>query len=287
MLNLYEDIKSGKHYNKFEIGELLFAEYKCPLDEKFVGVWTKSDYLVHVISGKKTWHTTNGSWTAESGQTLYFKKGAAVVEQHFDEEFCLLLFFIPDDFIKKVVIEYTRDLEKPNHKIDSGEFTVRINNDLAITVFIQSMIAYFSGNERPSEHLIKLKLKELILSILVSRNNPSLSSYFYTLLDSKFPLLKQIMEENFRYNLSLENFAELCHRSLSSFKRDFIKHFNESPGKWLLTKRLEYSAILLRNNTMNISQIVFECGFENLSHFSRTFKEKFGMSPTQFRSKTF
>lgn len=285
MINLYEDIKTEKHYNKFEIGELLFAEYKCPLEEKFVGIWTKTDYLVHVVSGKKTWHTTNGSWTAEAGQTLYFKKGAAIVEQHFEQEFCLLLFFIPDDFIRNVVKEYSAELENTSLKFDPVENTVRINNDIGLSVFFQSMISYFSGLEKPSEHLLKLKLKELILSILTSRNNPALSSYFRSLLNVKSPLVKDIMEENFRFNLSLENFAELCHRSLSSFKRDFINHFKESPGKWLLNKRLEYSAILLRNNNMNISQILFDCGFENLSHFSRAFKEKFGVSPTQFRNK--
>jgi len=84
MLNLYEDIRSKKHYNKFEIGGLLFAEYKCPLEEKFVDIWTHTHYLVHVVTGKKTWHTTDGSFAAEAGQTLYFKKGAAIVEQFFN-----------------------------------------------------------------------------------------------------------------------------------------------------------------------------------------------------------
>jgi AraC-like DNA-binding protein len=91
------------------------------------------------------------------------------------------------------------------------------------------------------------------------------------------------METNFCYNLSIEEFARLCHRSLSSFKRDFIKHFNISPGKWLKDKRLDYSTILLKTSELNISQIVFECGFEDLSHFSKSFKEKFNMSPQQFR----
>lgn len=285
MLNIYEDIKNSTNYNKFEIGEILFAEYKCPLEEKHVGIWTKTDYLVHVVSGKKTWHTTNGSWSAETGQTLYFKKGAAIVEQHFDEEFCLLLFFIPDEFIRAVVREYCAALENVSYNFDSKEFTVRINNDVGINAFFQSMISYFSGIEKPSEHLLRLKLKELILSILVSRNNPALSAYFFSLLNNKSPLLKEIMEENFRFNLRLKDFADLCHRSLSSFKRDFFQYFKESPGKWLLTKRLDYSAVLLRNHSMSISQIVFESGFENLSHFSKAFKEKFGMSPTTFRNK--
>ncbi len=286
MINLFEDIKSRDHYNKFEIGGLLFAEYKCPLEEKFVGIWTHTDYLVHVITGKKTWHTTDGSFAAEAGQSLYFKKGAAIVEQFFNEEFCLLLFFVPDDFIRSVVKEYADESGKTSEKVSLNETVIRVNYDTALNVFFQSMLTYFSGTERPSEALLKLKLKELILSILVSRSNPALSKYFQSISYQEAPSVSEIMESNFRYNLSLENYAELCHRSLSSFKRDFQKQYNLTPGRWLLNKRLEYSAVLLRNNHMNISQIVFESGFEDLSHFSRVFKEKFGLSPSQFRTQT-
>ena len=286
MINLYEDIKSKNHYNKFEIGGLLFAEYKCPLEEKFVGIWTHTDYLVHVVSGKKTWYTTDGSFTAEAGQSLYFKKGAAIVEQFFNEEFCLLLFFVPDDFIRSVVKEYAGEPEKAFEKTALNESTIRVSSDIALEVFFQSMMTYFSGMERPSEALLRLKLKELILGILVSKQNPKLSAYFNSIGNNEAPSVSEIMESNFRYNLSLENFAELCHRSLSSFKRDFQKIYNESPGRWILNKRLEYSAVLLRNNHLNISQVVFECGFEDLSHFSRAFKSRFGVSPTQFRQQT-
>ncbi len=284
MINLYEDIKS-KNYNKFKIGGLLFAEYKCPLEEKFVGIWTHTDYLVHVVSGKKTWHTTDGSFPAEAGQSLYFKKGAVIVEQFFNEEFCLLLFFVPDDFVRSVVKEYSGELVTAFTKSDSNESTIRVTSDIALEVFFQSMMTYFSGMERPSEVLLKLKLKELILGLLVSKNNPKLSTYFYSIGNNEAPSVSEIMESNFRYNLSLENYAELCHRSLSSFKRDFQKLYNETPGKWLLNKRLDYAAVLLRNNHMNISQIVFESGFEDLSHFSRSFKIKFGISPSQFRNQ--
>ena len=91
------------------------------------------------------------------------------------------------------------------------------------------------------------------------------------------------MEANFRYNLSLEDYAKLCHRSLSSFKRDFQNHFQEAPGRWLLRKRLDYAASLLHNSNMNVSEVAFESGFENVSHFSRAFKERFKEPPNLYR----
>jgi AraC-like DNA-binding protein len=54
-----------------------------------------------------------------------------------------------------------------------------------------------------------------------------------------------------------------------------------------LQKRLEYSAVLLKNSALNISQVAFDSGFEDLSHFSRAFKEKFGASPVSYRKNMY
>ena len=63
MNNLHDDISGNPAFNRLEVGEFLFAEYTCPLQAKMFEIWTEQDYLVHVISGKKTWHTA-WSWLA-------------------------------------------------------------------------------------------------------------------------------------------------------------------------------------------------------------------------------
>ncbi len=286
MVNYYEDVLSNLQFKKFVIGEVLFSEYTCPLEDESTGIWAHMDYLIHVVSGKKTWHTARGTWVAESGQTLFFKKGAAIVQQFFDDDFCLLVFFIPDNFVREIVKELEGNLKGNLPPVDKKSSAIRVNNDIALTAFLQSMLAYFSGAEKPSEPLLRLKLKELIIGILLSERNPALSSYFQSVANSEAPQVAEIMEANFRYNLALEEFAAMCHRSLTSFKRDFRKQYADSPGRWLLQKRLDYSTTLLRNAEMNISQVGYECGFEDLSHFSRVFKEKFGMSPANFRKES-
>ena len=72
------------------------------------------------------------------------------------------------------------------------------------------------------------------------------------------------MEDNFCYNLSLEQYAQLCNRSLSAFKRDFSKVFNTTPGKWIATRRLEHANMLLRSSEKSVGEVAFESGFENL-----------------------
>jgi AraC-like DNA-binding protein len=283
MLNLYEGVRTNPGYNKLEIGDFLFAEYTCGIGAEKLGLWTHTDYLVNVVTGKKTWHTAEGVWRASPGETLFFKKGAAIVEQHFEMDFCLLMFFIPDDLVRSTVREIASSLAAATAGIATIKSAVRVENDVALSAFFQSMRTYFSGKEKPSEPLVRLKVKELIVSILTSGRNPALTAYFRQLGDDTLPSVVEIMETNFRFNLSLEEYAKLCHRSLSSFKRDFQTSFREAPGKWLLRKRLDYSAALLRTSKMNVTEIAFESGFEDVSHFSRVFKERFDVPPLSYR----
>jgi AraC family transcriptional regulator, exoenzyme S synthesis regulatory protein ExsA len=205
------------------------------------------------------------------------------VEQHFEVNFCLLMFFIPDDFVRSTVREIAGSLTAAPEGAAAIKSAVRVENDVALSAFFQSMRTYFAGKEKPPEPLLRLKLKELIVSILTSGRNPALAAYFRRLGEGTLPSVVETMEANFRFNLSLVEYARLCHRSLSSFKRDFQSHFQESPGKWLLRRRLDYSAALLRTSKMNVTEIAFESGFEDVSHFSRVFKERFNVPPMTYR----
>ena len=285
MLNLYGAVRTNPIYNKLEIGSFLFAEYTCGVTAKKLPNWTETDYLVHVVTGKKTWHTTDGVWLANPGDTLFFKKGATIVEQHFEEDVCLLMLFIPDSLLRSTVREVINTLSLKTSGAPMRTVALRVENDMALSALFQSMRTYLSGKEKPPEPLVRLKLKELVISILTGGTNRELAAYFQSIGSSDSPSLREIMEANFRFNLSLEEYAKLCHRSLSSFKREFQAHFQETPGKWVIHRRLEYSAMLLRNSQMNVTEIAFESGFEDLSHFSRVFKDRFGVPPMAYRQE--
>jgi AraC-like DNA-binding protein len=283
MLDLFEAVRLNPSVERLEIGEFLFAKYTCGLGEERVGVWAHTDYLVHVVTGRKTWHTTDGVWEANPGDTLFFKKGAATINQHFEVDFCLLTFFVPDGLVRATVRELAGSLATAPAGTAPIQSATRVEHDTALSAFFQSIRTYFSGRERPSEPLLRLKLKELIVGILTSGRNPGLAAYFRKLGESEAPSVPETMESNFRFNLSLEEYARLCHRSLSSFKREFRSSFGEPPGKWLLRKRLDYAAALLRGSQMNVTEIAFQSGFEDVSHFSRVFKDRFRASPVVYR----
>lgn len=283
MLNLYEIIKENLFFNKFVLNDLVCVEYTCPLDEEQLGIFTQSDYIIHVLSGEKAWRTIHGEWSLVAGDTLYVKKGAAIITQNFEEDFCMLGFFLPDSLIRECLAD--RIQEKPVLTGDQvDQFTaIELKHSTYLDGFFQSMLIYFRGKEQPPDSIIKLKINELLINIVNDSRNKVLISYFKSLTDLIKPSIQNIMESNFCYNLNMKMYAKLCHRSLSTFKRDFRLHFNTTPGKWLLSKRLHYAAKLLLQKHLNVTQIAFKSGFENVSHFNRVFKRQFHTTPTAYR----
>lgn len=286
MLNLYDAVLGNPSYSKLVIGNFLFAEYTCGVTAKKISAWTDTDCFVHVVTGKKTWHTCDGVWKASPGDTLFFKKGAAFVEQHFEEDVCLLMIFIPDALMRATVREVIPALGMNAGDEERFGTALRVQNDVALASLFQSMRMYLSDKQTPPEPLLRHKLKELVISVMTTGANAALAAYFRRIGSSDSPCLPEIMEANFCFNLSLEEYAKLCHRSLSTFKREFQAHYKESPGKWLLQRRLDHSSKLLLNSQLNVTEVALESGFEDVSHFSRVFKERFGVSPLAYRQET-
>ncbi len=283
MLNFYKIVKENLSFNRFQYKDNVCLEYTCPIDAERIGIFSRNDYVVYVLSGKKTYTTINGEWTVSQGQTLFLKKGAEVIRQFFDSEYCMLGFFLTDDLIKETFSEVQGNLTL-HPEGDLKHFTAaRVNTDEYLEGYFHSMLTYFRSENRPPDHIMALKIKELLITIMNS--DPLLAGYFKSLSQSDRPSIRIIMENNFCYSLKLEDYATLCHRSLSSFKREFKELFNDTPGRWIVKRRVERSAHLLINSDLSISQVGFESGFEDLSHFSRAFKTQLGVSPTDYKKQ--
>lgn len=98
--------------------------------------------------------------------------------------------------------------------------------------------------------------------------------------------MELILSQNYLYKLKVEEFAHLCGRSLSAFKRDFKANYNTTPSRWIKSKRLEYAKTLLLESSLNVTQICFDSGFISSSHFIKSFKEKYKLPPLQYRRET-
>jgi AraC-like DNA-binding protein len=280
-------LQHPQYYRQFNCGKSLITAFNCPIEARLMkarlaDLWTQHNCLFYVIDGRKIWHTATGSYDIQKDSCVFVRKGGFILEQFMDTGFCVILFFIPDDFICDTL--HTRS--KPLAKYDQHfEPLMLLESSKTLKAFFLSMSSYFAETRDPDPSLLELKFKELVLNIADNAVNKDLLSYFCSLLhEPQAILLKRVMEDNFCYNLKLEAYAELSNRSLSAFKRDFGKLYHSTPGKWLLEKRLHHALHLMSNQNKSVSEAAFESGFENSSHFSRAFKIRFGKGPAAMKS---
>lgn len=95
--------------------------------------------------------------------------------------------------------------------------------------------------------------------------------------------VKQYINDHYSENLNLGDLAALAGMSPVAFSRFFRIRTNRTLSEYIADIRLGYAARLLVDTTKNISEICYECGFNNLSNFNRSFKAKRGSTPREFR----
>ena len=284
MLDLHSYIRNNKYYKKLVIDDLLFVEYKCVYEETKAGIWSDTNYFVFVTSGKKMWKSINNEYIVKTGDSLFVKKGANLVHQYFEEDYCALMIFITDDFIKNFMTRFSNVIRKTSEDTSEIDSVIRIQLDEYLEAYINSMAFFLGAEFLPDKNLLVHKLEELLINIFTRPLHKNVAKYLHSLSKDQTTQMKQIMEDNFAFNLKLEEFAKLCNMSLSSFKRMFNSIFNTSPGKWLTQKRLDFAAHLLLTSDKTVGQIAFESGFEEPSSFIRVFKQKFNCTPLRYRS---
>ena len=86
-------------------------------------------------------------------------------------------------------------------------------------------------------------------------------------------------------NAGLSRFVELCGRSQEHVNRTLQKYKGFSPTAFINSLRLQNVARLLVSSSSSITEIAFECGFNNLSHFNNVFRSVYGVSPRDYRKR--
>ncbi|WP_160715956.1 helix-turn-helix domain-containing protein [Chitinophaga solisilvae] len=148
-----------------------------------------------------------------------------------------------------------------------------------VKAYFDSLKPYDELIQEGNEVLLSLKQQEAIGILLQS--NATLKDVLFDFAAPGRIDLEAFMQQNFHFNTSLNRFAYLTGRSLSTFKRDFEKTFGMPPGKWLQQRRLQEAYYLIREKGASASDVYIEVGFEDLSHFSFAFKKMYGASPTR------
>lgn len=92
-------------------------------------------------------------------------------------------------------------------------------------------------------------------------------------------------DAHYREPLTVDDLARIAGLSKAHFSQSFKRAFGESPHAYLLTRRLERAAALLRTTDRTVTEICFAVGLQSLGSFTTTFTRTYGVSPTAYRAQ--
>jgi AraC-like DNA-binding protein len=95
---------------------------------------------------------------------------------------------------------------------------------------------------------------------------------------------KDLADARYHEPLDVGVLARAAHLSQAHFSREFRKAFGESPHQYLLTRRLERAAALLRNTDRSVADICFLVGLRSVGSFTTSFRRAYDLTPTEYRA---
>ncbi|MDQ6822059.1 MAG: helix-turn-helix transcriptional regulator [Actinomycetota bacterium] len=96
---------------------------------------------------------------------------------------------------------------------------------------------------------------------------------------------KDLADARYFEPLDVDDLACVANLSRAHFSREFRRAFGESPHAYLLTRRLERAASLLRSTDRSVADVCFSVGLQSVGSFTTSFKQTFGMTPSAYRAR--
>lgn len=241
---------------------VLKGDVEYQIDDERLNIPTNYSLLLNCIQSGKQLHHSHPKSNCEIVIVTFYPE---ILKKIYDRELPVLL-------------------QAPTNTI-SNQSSEKINNDFLIQKYIEGLLFYFENPSLINEDILILKVKEIILLLSQTQNAEAIQLILSQLFSPTTYTFKQIIEAHLFSQLTIEELAQQNNLSVSSFKREFAKIYNDTPANYIKAKKLEKAAELLLLSDQRITEIAFDCGFNDLANFTKSFTSKYKVSPTAYRQK--
>lgn len=284
---LPEDLDYSNGSRFLKTGSIFFAEYQQhePGIPRFMYITQHA--IIFVTEGKKNFYLSQGTMEVSAGHMIILPKGCYMMCEglSLEEKYSSISLFLDDSLLKDFWMRYKELIRDSRRKNISTETIITLKTEGFLENFKDTFLEYFEYKGQFVEPLIRHKLEELLLLLLQSDTKENIYCFFQEIYDNYNQSIEDIVLDNLYKKVTIEELARLSNRSLSAFKKDFQKIYNESPHKYISSIRLENARFQLLNSNLPVAEIANNCGFENPSHFIRLFKASYQVTPNSFRNQ--
>ncbi len=153
---------------------------------------------------------------------------------------------------------------------------------------IQQFTSESSKAQTGYEFILQSLGMQIAINLLRCGDTDSVLKYDKNIKTSKKSIkkLQDFLMENYQKDFSLDEIANLVNYSPYHLIRLFKSETGKTPFQYFIDIKIKKAKQLLKNTTLSITEISYQCGFNNSSHFSTTFKKHVGVSPLKYQ-KTF
>ncbi len=242
--------------------------------------------LMYALNGNSIIYGSDRSITIGNEQSVLMKCGNFVSNWKVTETTVpyevIAIHFFPD--VLKAVFDPTipEYLSAPRNKNNIVFHKIRAN--AILKSYINSLMVYFDNPSLFTEDSIKLKLRELI-GLLYQLDGGGVRAILSDMFNPHRAAFKKVVAAHLFHNLSLDEFATLLNISVSTFKRKFKEVYHTTPGQYITKKKLDRAARLLKTSEERVTDICYDCGFGDLSNFTKLFSKHYGFTPSDYREK--
>lgn len=264
-----------------QANEILIYDYHAERESSRQQVVLSRHTISFLQEGEKEIITDNNHVAINHSNFLIMRAGHCLMTEKFSsnqERYSSLLLF----FSHQSVLEFVKKHEIQLSLTEPVETTTAVIYDDFIRTFTLSLRDLMGLDPTLRTKILAVKFEELMLYLIAREGTDLLESLLNTHDQRTFDFVK-VVETNKHNKLTLKQLAFLSNMSVSTFKRAFEKHYQESPIKWFQDQRLVYAAYLLRSELRRPSDIYLETGYESLSNFTQAFKTKYGVTPKQYQ----
>jgi len=270
-----------RHFNLSEQCVIEKLLIKTPF--KYEAIFQNEACFLYVKEGESTLKSPTENINIYSSESVLLKCGNYFADliQHSKSQYCeIYAIHLHSNILKKLYKDEIPGFIKSDTK---KHFAQKMERQGIIIHFIESLDFYFQNPTLVNDDLLKLKIKELILLLLQTNNAENILSLFSHLFTPRQASLKEIIQAHLFSNPTVSELATLSGRSLSAFKREFEMYFKDTPANYMKEQKLLKAHDLLISTDFSISEICYEVGFNDTSHFTKLFKQKYHVAPSEYR----
>ncbi|MFD2033568.1 helix-turn-helix domain-containing protein [Belliella marina] len=250
---------------------------------KYAAVFQNEACFLYIKDGKSIIKSPTEKLDLEISESVLLKCGNYFADliQNSENQTCeIFAIHLHKDILKDLYKDEVPNFIKQNSKT---HFAQKIERQDILVHFIESLDFYFHNPTLVSDELLRLKLKELILLLLQTKSAESIIGLFSHLFTPRQASFREIVQAHLFSEVTISELAILAGRSLSSFKRDFENQFSTTPANYMKEQKLLKAKDLLSSTDFTISEICYEVGFRDTSHFTKLFKQKHCLTPSEYR----